>query len=131
MKSLLLFMASLSVRSNPSCCYEKWNPRSSGSKPLLSRLLHHRPVINHKPLYGEDRALTDRTTWLQTNSHTQIPLLDCGWEIWRIRAYPERITSAYLRAALTVHVPTDRIFSDLRICGRTGWIIELCVRLAE
>jgi hypothetical protein len=29
---------------------------------LLSRLLHHRPVINHEPLYGEDRAWADLTT---------------------------------------------------------------------
>jgi hypothetical protein len=51
--------------------------------------------------------------WLQTDSRTQIPVPDCGWEIWRIRAYPERITSAYLRAAVAVHVPADRIFRDL------------------
>jgi hypothetical protein len=38
----------------------------------------------------------------------QIPLLDCGWEIWRVRAYPERITSAYLSAALTLRVPTGQ-----------------------
>jgi hypothetical protein len=47
--------AVLSVRSNPSCCYEKWNLRSSGSKSLLSRLLHHLRAINHGSLYGEDR----------------------------------------------------------------------------
>ena len=58
--------------------------------------------------------------WLQTDNHTQIPVPDCGWEIWRIRAYPERITSAYLRAALTVHVSADGIFSDLGICIQTG-----------
>jgi len=51
--------------------------------------------------------------WLQTDSRTQIPVPDCGWEIWRLRAYPERITSAYLRAAMAVHAPADRIFSDL------------------
>lgn len=116
--------AGLSVRSNPSCCYEKWNPRSSGSKSLVSRLLHHWPVINHEPLYGEDRAWADSTTGSRPTAATQIPVPDCGWEIWRICAYPERITSAYLRAALTVHVTAERIFSDLWICRQTGWIIK-------
>jgi hypothetical protein len=38
----------------------------------------------------------------------QIPVLDCGWEIWRIRACTEHITSAYFRAALTIHVSTGQ-----------------------
>lgn len=67
--------AGLSVRSNPSCCYEKWNPRSSGSKSLLSRLLHHRPVINQEPLYGEDRAWRDSTTGSRPTAAHKYPYL--------------------------------------------------------
>lgn len=46
----LLHKADLSVRSNPTRCYEKWNLRPSRRKPLLSRLLHHWSIINHEPL---------------------------------------------------------------------------------